>query len=91
MTQVRRLNEPARARVGLGVDGRPSHITWYPHSSPRRARRDRVEHVVEVWYVDDGWWNDHPIRRMYFACQMRGGARLVALYDLTTEHWSVQR
>lgn len=89
---VRRLNEPVPARVQLGCDDRPDVVAWHPHSSARgQVRTDRVEHVLDVWYVDDGWWSGAPIRRMYYECQLAAGARLIVVYDLEAERWFVQR
>lgn len=89
---VRRLNQPEPARVTLGSDHRPATVEWHPHSSPRgHVRRERVEHVLDVWYVDDAWWTDAAVRRMYYECQLEGGARLIAVYDLEASSWFVQR
>lgn len=89
---VRRINEPVPAQVILGANGRPEQVQWQPHSARQGAlREDHVEHVVDIWYVDDAWWTDTPVRRMYHELQMAGGARLIAVYDLVAERWFVQR
>jgi hypothetical protein len=92
--QVRRLNEPQPARVKLDLARRPESVLWWPGGDLDRrasARQGRVEHVLDTWYVDEGWWTASPVRRMYYECQLEGGIRLILVYDLITHSWFVQR
>jgi hypothetical protein len=54
-------------------------------------RRDVVAHVLDTWYVDDRWWTDAPVRRIYHECQFESGTRMVVVWDLVTRAWVVQR
>lgn len=82
---VRRLNEPVPARVRLDSASQPAHVAW--GDRPGHV----VEGVLETWQVDDRWWTDVPIRRLYFSCQLANGAVVTALYDLQAGGWYVQR
>jgi len=81
---VRRINEPVPADVWLGADGRPDRVSW-------RARIEGVEAVLDTWYVDDAWWSDRPVRRIYHEVQLDTGVRLVLSWDLVAQRWLAQR
>jgi len=93
---IRRLNEPVPAEVVLDDDGRPAVVRWVPRRRAPASRRthsrcDTVEVVLDVWYVDDMWWTDDPIRRAYHECQLSEGARVIVMWDLVASRWFVQR
>lgn len=91
---VRRLNEPSPADVRLGADGRPAWVAWrMPRGgrAARDARMERVECVLDTWYVDDAWWSEHPVRRIYHEVQLQSGVRLVLAWDMVAERWYAQR
>ena len=81
---VRRINEPVPADVWLGDDGRPTRVSW-------RGRAEQVECVLDTWYVDDAWWSDRPLRRIYHEVQLVTGVRLVLSWDLVAKRWLAQR
>ena len=82
---VRRLNEPVVARVRLDDNRQPVAVAYGGRSW------HRVESVLETWQVDDRWWTDAPIQRLYFTCQLDNGGAVTALYDVRAEAWYVQR
>lgn len=89
---VRRVNEPQRAAVTLGVDGRPKTVAWASGGGrTQRSRRATVEHVIESWHVDDLWWTHEPVRRACYECQLDEGTRIVIVYDIAAARWYVQR
>ena len=90
---VRRLNEPVPAQVRLGPDGRPAFVAWNGTGRGSRGghRRERVECVLDTWCVDDAWWSERPVRRIYHEVQLVSGVRLVLSWDMVSEHWLVQR
>jgi hypothetical protein len=95
-TRVRRLNEPVPADVRLGADGRPARVAWRERRDPRgrgRGRREleRVECVLDTWCVDDSWWSEQPVRRLYHEVQLEGGVRLVVCWDMVAACWLAQR
>lgn len=94
--QLRRLNEPVPAEVRLGADGRPARVAWRSSRGGRgrgRAapRMERVEVVLDTWCVDDAWWSDRPVRRIYHELQLEGGVRLVVSWDMDAGRWLAQR
>ena len=52
----------------------------WPH--PRAVAR-----VQDRWKVDDEWWRERPISRLYHALLLEDGALVVAYYDFATEGW----
>lgn len=93
MSALRRLNEPVPADVRLGADGRPARVAW---RVPRGVRgtyhqMERVECVLDTWCVDDAWWTDRPVRRIYHEVQLLSGMRLVLGWDMVEERWLAQR
>jgi hypothetical protein len=91
---VRRLNEPVVVDVRLGADGRPSRVAWRSRRGGRghdRRRYELVEVVLDTWCVDDAWWSEQPVRRIYHELQLVGGARLVVSWDLVEQRWLAQR
>ncbi len=82
--RLRRLNEPVPADVRLDAGGRPASVLW-------RGRRERVEVVLDTWCVDDAWWSEHPVRRVYHEVQLQAGTRLVLSWDVDAGRWLAQR
>ena len=92
--QLRRLNEPVPADVRLGADGRPARVAWRARRGARGGEHPRlepVEVVLDTWCVDDAWWSEHPVRRIYHELQLEGGTRLVASWDMVEQRWLAQR
>jgi hypothetical protein len=51
------------------------------------GRRIAVEAVVETWCIDDEWWRDKPIARVYWRVVLEDG-RVVDVYrDLLSGKW----
>ena len=89
--RVRRLNEPVPAAVRLGADGRPCAVAWRAGVGCDARRFEPVECVLDTWYVDDAWWSERPVRRLYHEVQLRTGTRLVLAWDIDAGRWSAQR
>jgi hypothetical protein len=90
----RRLNEPVPADVRLGPDGRPARVAWRVPRDGRRSASPRfepVECVLDTWCVDDAWWSERPVRRLYHEVQLVSGVRLVLSWDLLANRWLAQR
>jgi hypothetical protein len=95
---LRRINEPVPAEVWLGADGRPARVSWrgsgrHPRGTRRGGERrdERVECVLDTWCVDDAWWSERPVRRLYHEVQLVSGVRLVLSWDMVAERWLAQR
>jgi hypothetical protein len=83
---VRPLNAPAPLRVGTDEQGR---VVWIWRQGRRRPRR--VVAIQDRWRIDDEWWREHRIARMYYAVVLDDGALLTLYQDLVTESWFEQR
>lgn len=89
---MRRINVPVPARVTMGQHGLPAAVSWRHGVGGAASQRSaHVEHVIEIWHVDDDWWTGAPISRACYACQLDGGMRIVVVYDGYAKRWFVQR
>jgi hypothetical protein len=51
------------------------------------GRRLRVLQVQDAWRIDDEWWRERPVSRLYFSVALEDG-RVVTVYrDLLQESW----
>jgi hypothetical protein len=46
-----------------------------------------VERVQDRWKIDDEWWRERPISRLYHALLLEDGVVVVAYYDFEAEAW----
>ena len=81
---IRALNQPLPLSVKTGDDGGPVAL---------RLRRGwvTVEAVVDRWRIDDEWWREQAISRMYYECAVDQGLRVTVFQDLVSDKWSLQR
>jgi hypothetical protein len=56
-----------------------------------RGKWLKVESVDDRWRIDDEWWRDEALSRMYFTCVVDGGIRVTVFQDLGTKQWYGQR
>jgi len=63
--------------------GQPARVTL-------RGRRHAVAQVRDRWRIDDEWWRDRPIARMYHEVVLEDGATLTLFQDMATQRWYVQ-
>jgi protein ImuB len=70
--RLRSLNRPRAANVKAAESGEPAAL----HVSGRRIG---IESVLEVWRVEDEWWRERPVSRMYYRVILEDG-RVVDLY-----------
>jgi hypothetical protein len=79
---LRPLNLPRPLRVREGAGGRPLFL--HLEGGVRK-----VQHILEIWQVDDEWWRD-PISRRYARLVLEDG-RMVTIYrDLVARRWYFQ-
>jgi hypothetical protein len=51
------------------------------------SQRLRVVAVQDTWRIDDEWWRERPVSRLYFEVALEDG-RVATLYrDLLQESW----
>lgn len=49
-----------------------------------------VARVLDRWRIDDEWWRERPIARLYHALLLEDGARLTVYHDLVADAWFEQ-
>ena len=82
--RLRPLAGPRAARVQTDDRGRPHCVMF------EGALRE-VTCVQDRWRIEDEWWRETPVSRMYYEVQLEGD-RLVTLYqDLRGGTWWLQR
>lgn len=81
---LRPLAGPAPLDVRAGARGEPVAVRF------EGALRD-VEAIQDRWRIDDEWWRERELSRMYYEVRLDGG-RIVTVYrDLLAETWWLQR
>jgi hypothetical protein len=60
-----------------------------PVAVRRRAwpRARAVARVQDRWRIDDEWWREQPIARLYHALLLDDGLFLVVYHDLAVDGW----
>jgi len=81
---LRPLNLPVPIAVEEDARQRPLALT-------RRGRRLRVASIGSRWKIDEEWWREKPIIRMYYHVTTEDGRRITVFRDLTTGKWYRQR
>ena len=73
------LNTPKQLEVIEGSD-----------CSPVKIFIGSIAHSVsvrDVWRIDEEWWRDRPISRMYWECISDNGGMVTIFKDLLTNLW----
>ncbi len=82
--RLRPLAAPKRAQVEADASGRLRALRFEGALRPVAAVQDR-------WRIDDEWWRETAVSRMYYQLQLEGG-RVVTVYrDLSGGAWWLQR
>lgn len=84
--KLRPLNAPVPVQVRTGPDGAPTAV-----KVGRRARE--VAAVDERWRIDEGWWWEQPVSRLYWRLILTDGRVVTVYQDLreTPPTWWTQR
>ena len=81
--RARQLNRPRPLRVEADDQERPIAV-WLS------GQHCVVEAVLEVWRIDDEWWRERPVSRVYYSLLLDDG-RVVTVYcDLVSGRWAKQ-
>ncbi|MBI2913698.1 MAG: hypothetical protein HYY03_07235 [Chloroflexi bacterium] len=65
-------------------DGRPAAV-WLS------GRRLAVAAVLERWRIDDEWWRQRPVSRMYYSLLLEDGRTVTVYRDVMRGQWYVQK
>jgi len=78
----RPLNLPRLVEVTEDSSGQPIAI--------KGRRRQVIAAITDRWRLDDEWWRERPVARLYYAVRLASGPRLVLYKDLTDNRWYEQ-
>ena len=81
---LRPLNKPQALDAKVGRDGCPEDLKI-------RGKWVEVEFVVGRWRIEDEWWREQPVSRMYYQCIVDQGLKVTVFQDLVTGRWYHQR
>jgi hypothetical protein len=70
-------------RVETGEDGRPIAVYL-------SGQRYAVESVLETWRIDDEWWRDRAVSRLYFRVLLEDGPVVNVYLDAINNSWCRQ-
>ena len=83
--RLRPLAGPRRLQVAVDGSGIPLAVVF---EGAQRA----VEAVQDRWRIDDEWWRETPISRLYFELRLEGERVITVYRDLTAGGaWWLQR
>ncbi len=83
---LRPLSVPTSLWVRAGDAGQPLAVRKGRWPQPRAVVR-----IQDCWRVDDEWWRDRPISRLYYTVALDGDILLTLYHDLLAGAWFEQR
>ncbi|MBV9119799.1 MAG: hypothetical protein JOZ39_03750 [Chloroflexi bacterium] len=83
--QRRPVNLPHPIHIGCDEGGLPRTV----HKQGRTIDQQVLE-VLDCWRIDDGWWREQPVARLYYVLLSQEGQRLTVYHDLQTDEWFEQ-
>jgi hypothetical protein len=69
--------------VEADAEGRPVAVTL-------SGRRLRVLQVQDTWRIDDEWWRERPVSRLYYSLLLEDGRAVTVYWDLVSMRWARQ-
>ncbi len=81
---LRPLNLPVPVAVEEDTRQRP-----LAHSL--RGRKLKVASIDDLWEVEDEWWREKPIYRMYYQVATEDGRHITVFRDLADGGWYRQK
>jgi len=54
-------------------------------------RRQIVKSIEDRWRIDDEWWRDRAVVRLYYAVVLNSGQHLTLYHDLIDGKWYKQK
>jgi hypothetical protein len=76
------VNTPEALKIEEDAAGLPVAV--------RLKRRQAVISIEDKWRIDDEWWRDAPVSRLYYNVLLASGQRLVLYKDLVAGGWYQQ-
>ena len=75
-----RLHSPRPLDVDTEANGVPAGL-YLPH------HRCAVESVLETWRIDDEWWREQPVSRVYWRLLLENGCAVDVDRDVARGRW----
>jgi len=82
--RLRPLREPRPVAVEADGEGRPVAVRLRP------GEQLRVAEVQDVWRIDDEWWRERPVSRLYWRLALEDGQAVTLYQDLVSGRWAKQ-
>jgi hypothetical protein len=70
--------------VDADGEGRPVAVTLRP------GERLGVAEVQDTWRIDDEWWRERPVSRVYRRVELEDGRVVTVYQDLVSMRWARQ-
>ena len=83
---LRPLSAPSALWVRASAAGYPIEVRKNRWPGPRAVAR-----VQDRWRIDDEWWRERPISRLYFTVLLADDTLLTLYHDLIADTWWEQR
>ena len=83
---LRPLNAPTPLKVQVDEAGRIVSVWRHGRLTPRT-----IAAVQDRWRIDDEWWREHAISRLYYEVILDDGTLLTIYHDLVANLWFEQR
>ena len=80
----------ATHRVRPVYEPRTVRVVATRFRAPRSVTGASVARVADRWRVDDQWWREDPISRMYWQVELTDGRVMTVFQDLFTGSWYQQ-
>lgn len=78
------INLPSEVKVNEDAAGLPAAV------AVSGGRRQAVIAITDRWRLDDEWWRNQAICRLYYVVILSAGQRLVLYKDLVGGGWYKQ-
>ncbi len=76
---IQPVNAPQPVEVKEDADGRPLKL--------RLTHWQKVASIEDTWRIDDEWWREKPVSRLYCEVIVASGRRLTIFKDLLNSLW----
>ena len=79
-SSLRPLNLPIPISVEEDGNGRPLAVN-------QKGRIMKIISIDDLWRIDEEWWREKPIARMYYQLTAEGGGHLTVFRDMIGSSW----
>ena len=76
---IKPVNMPEPVQVEENEDGTPATL--------KTKRRQKIASIEDKWRIDDEWWREEAISRLYYAALLASGLKIVLYKDLVKNEW----